>query len=388
MSKEKKFFEAADYGSIEEFNSLLKQVDVNCKNEIGQTALHIVATYGNLLKSISLLGRGAIPAIKDNDGYTPLATAVSHMLSEARALSDYTEVIELLVAAGDSAKSLDILYTECDDGTDESLETIESVNKIVKFINLISEGVDKGIASAIVTDQAQHGPIVDSDDTSNESITAVIVDNKAPQGLKHSRSDSECSSNEIEPSHKSTKHSHDDNGSADTNEANHHSDSISYNKDDDSSKAEQTNHEEFSETNLSLSELTLKNFYAWIQELPERLQHQILSSSPVKSMIESAKQIAAIYDIKSAIQDLFTTMTSPKFSNGSIDMAECILDDKVQILDLRPVDSIDMTMVLKNTIISGWILPTGAMGSDNFFVDHAFGGAAMNLNGLNAIDVF
>jgi|GEM_PF-3517009 len=127
----------------------------------------------------------------------------------------------------------------------------------------------------------------------------------------------------------------------------------------------------------------LTKLYAWIYELPEWLQNQVLNSTPIKGLIESAEQMAAIYDIKS-IQDIVTKMLSPE-AQSPVDGAEYDLYEKAQISDMRPIEPIDMSMLYKDATVTGWILPTVGMESGNMFVgDAAFNG----LGHFHGIELF
>jgi len=371
MGKEAKLFEEADYGSIESFNSALEQVDANCKNEIGQTALHIVAIYGNALKSKSLLDKGADSTVKDYDGETPLVAAISYMFSEERVFSDYTGVIALLVRAGNNVEESDFLRYEAP----------IKLNMVITFIRLIKEGVDEDTASANSMSQNYLVPIVTEEEDDEDEVIILVSNGSQEVG------DSDSNIGKTEHSRKKAKHSHNDDG-ANGNGERHHSNSINLNDNDDITKHnKQTYQEEIIETGFSFSEVMLQELYAWIYELPEWMQNQILNSTPVKEMIISAEQMSVIYDIKSIAQDFATRVLASDPGNNSVDVVEDDMYEMAQIHDLRPMDLIDMSMKLIGpAVVSGWILPMVSMESSIFAGDISSSGL-VHLQG-HGIDVF
>jgi hypothetical protein len=177
------------------------------------------------------------------------------------------------------------------------------------------------------------------------------------------------------------KHSHTTN-SEDSNRASY-SDSKNLNDNDYSSKTKQINHKIIIEVSSSLSELTLGNLYSWISELSEWMQNQLLNSTPIKNLIKSTKQIAAIYDIKSIAQDFATKALSSMSENHSIDATEYDSYEKAQVSYLQSTtEAIDMSMILKE-------IPAipGAIESGNIFSgDIAFNGLGHFYE--HGIDVF
>ena len=130
------------------------------------------------------------------------------------------------------------------------------------------------------------------------------------------------------------------------------------------------------EKESSLSRLVLDQLLSWIYEL----QEQILNSAPIKALIESAEQWDEIYN-KQTIVDIFAKLSSIMVGD-SVDSTKNNIDTKATIADIYPVESIDMTMVLNEAAVAGWILPTVAIGSDNLF------GADAGFNGLGGLNVF
>jgi ankyrin repeat protein/beta-lactamase regulating signal transducer with metallopeptidase domain len=92
--------EAATAGDIEQVKSLLsKGVDINAKNEKGNTPLHLVARYGYRQRDMAelLIIRGADVNAKNRDGWTPLH------FTAWRSYTGHRNIAELLIA-----KSADI----------------------------------------------------------------------------------------------------------------------------------------------------------------------------------------------------------------------------------------------------------------------------------------
>ncbi len=134
------------------------------------------------------------------------------------------------------------------------------------------------------------------------------------------------------------------------------------------------------------SNAALDQLLNWIYELPQWLQDQILQSTPVKALIESIEQAAAIYDKKSVV-DLFVSMRSPAVSD-SPNAVENNIHEVVKLLDMPSEGFIDMSMIYKESTISGWILPTVAIIGSGGFGDSAFNGLPMNFDGMNGIEGF
>ena len=132
----------------------------------------------------------------------------------------------------------------------------------------------------------------------------------------------------------------------------------------------------------------LNSFIAWIHELPKYIQNQLLNSIPIKTLIESLEQTAAILDIKSIAQDFAIKTTSTETAADSTDITEDELLDKIHIYDARPIEAIDMTtMILKEPTVTGWILPQVVIALSGSFTSN------QNFNGLadfygHGIDLF
>jgi|GEM_PF-3739596 len=145
-------------------------------------------------------------------------------------------------------------------------------------------------------------------------------------------------------------------------------------------EADYTEAKDDEEKNLDVTDLTedvsllpspsLTQLYAWIAELPAWLQEQILNSSPVKALIESVNQAAAIYNMNS-LQDFITQATPSEPASNSAEVTEEDMWQKAQVYDPYPTDAIDMTMIWKEPAVSGWIMPMIGMESGTMFFDNA-----------------
>ena len=338
-------------------------VDPTIARPNGYTALHAAVQRFNIPVARILLENGANPnailqedLASDLENITPLHYA---------ALSQDLEMIELLVSYGADLALENRSFHISEPATARDIYAVDS------DVEDFDQAVARGLATRAV--------MLSSEGTTSEHSTSedtIIVETK-----KHAREGNEQSHDEGEVQSKSSKHSH-ATDSYTPNEANYHSESINSNHNDDDGKIEQINHEvKLVETHPSLSELTLKDFYSWIYELPEWMQNQLLSSTLIKTLIESAKQISAIYDIESIVQDFTNKTLAPELSEDSVAVSEHDIYEKVQISDLRSIDSIDMSMIWKEPTVSGWILPMIGMESGNMLG----GGAAFN---GHEIDVF
>jgi hypothetical protein len=139
------------------------------------------------------------------------------------------------------------------------------------------------------------------------------------------------------------------------------------------------------ENSSSHLDIALNNLLNWIYELPEWLQEQVLNSAPIKLLIESAEQQAAIYN-KNTVANLFAKLLSTDIANNSADAVEDNINAKATVADTSFSESIDTSMILNEPTVTGWILPT-VIGSGDLFANHAFNGL-LQPNGLNGIDIF
>ena len=140
------------------------------------------------------------------------------------------------------------------------------------------------------------------------------------------------------------------------------------------------------ENSSSHLDIALNNLINWIYELPEWLQEQVLNSAPIKLLIESAEQQAAIYN-KNTVASLFAKLLSTDIANNSADAVEDDINAKATVADTSLAESIDTSMILNEPTVTVWILPTVAIDSGNLFGDYAFNDL-LQVNGLNGIDVF
>jgi len=123
-------------------------------------------------------------------------------------------------------------------------------------------------------------------------------------------------------------------------------------------------------TSSSQTQVILDQLLAWIYELPEWLQTQTLNSLPIKALIESVNQAAAIYNMNS-LQDFITQATPSEPASNSAEVTEEDMWQKAQVYDPYTTDAIDMTMIWKEPAVSGWIMPMIGMESGTMFFDNA-----------------
>jgi serine/threonine protein kinase len=92
LSKNEELLEASEKGDVEKVKKLLKKgADVNAKNFLGFTSLHIAASAGHIEVVKLLIENGANVNAKDNVGWTPLYNA---------AIYGHIEVVKLLIEKG------------------------------------------------------------------------------------------------------------------------------------------------------------------------------------------------------------------------------------------------------------------------------------------------
>lgn len=109
------------------------------------------------------------------------------------------------------------------------------------------------------------------------------------------------------------------------------------------------------ETNYALLNPQLIQLYAWIAELPEYLQKQILNSSPIQTLIESAKQVGVIYNVKTIIQSFAEIISSPQEPNDEFERVQ-----EVAQMAKQPDNLVDTSMIL-----DGIFMPFGAVQQDS-----------------------
>jgi hypothetical protein len=139
---------------------------------------------------------------------------------------------------------------------------------------------------------------------------------------------------------------------------------------------------------ISVTISTLSYYLSWLSSLPQWLQDQILNSTPVKTLIEVAKQDSAIYEPKSAAKDFYDRSLSADQEKSQNDFTEDTTSEKAQVDDSASLAGmIDMAMILSGAAVSYLILPTiiesvPLSGKDNFFTGET------GLNLLNGIEIF
>jgi ankyrin repeat protein len=110
MELNDQLLEACQRGIVEDAQNLITQgADINAKNNVGDTPLHIASMYRHPEVVELLLSRGAEVNEKNVRGFTPLRFASS---------TGNTEVAELLLSRGANVNVLDMrdwspLYTAC-----------------------------------------------------------------------------------------------------------------------------------------------------------------------------------------------------------------------------------------------------------------------------------
>jgi len=121
--------------------------------------------------------------------------------------------------------------------------------------------------------------------------------------------------------------------------------------------------------NLQLANIFLQSLYAWLEQLPEWIQKIMLNSAPVKSVIESAKQEAAMQN-----KNLLVIDTAEKTVSDSGEAISDMRDDKAS---MKPIENmLDASMMLSDPGFNYQvILPVAGMASDQM------------LNPANALDI-
>jgi hypothetical protein len=154
----------------------------------------------------------------------------------------------------------------------------------------------------------------------------------------------------------------------------------------ESENNQNTNIAEIETADNSQPNTLIDNLLTWIYELPEWLHSQFLNSAPIKALIESLEQAIAIRDAQSITQDFATKALSIETNFDSTDIPEHSLYDNARISDAVSKDAIDMTMILKEPSVSGYILPQIDIELGAFASNHDFNGL-IDFHGLG-IDLF
>jgi hypothetical protein len=142
----------------------------------------------------------------------------------------------------------------------------------------------------------------------------------------------------------------------------------------ESENNQNTNIAEIATADNSQPNTLIDNLLTWIYELPEWLHSQFLNSAPIKALIESLEQANAIRDAQSITQDFATKALSIETNFDSNDIPEHSLYDNARISDAVSKDAIDMTMILKEPSVSGYILPQIDIELGAFASNHDFNG--------------
>ena len=132
--------------------------------------------------------------------------------------------------------------------------------------------------------------------------------------------------------------------------------------------------------------ILLAHLFAWIYQLPEWLQEQILNSIPIRTLIEITEQTYSAYEIQS-IFNYFTKSNSINSNKDSVYQTEDNINKKVTISFSSDDNLVDTSMVLDEPEVSGWILPTMNIGSENLLGSVGINELA-DYNGLNGIRIF
>ena len=159
-------------------------------------------------------------------------------------------------------------------------------------------------------------------------------------------------------SHKKAKYTHYDKGTQ-------HSDAV-IEGDQEDDKADNNQAVVEIEEGESLSGVALKDLYSWLETLPQWLQEQILDSSVVQALIESAARTANLYDIRSVSQDFVKNMLLPDNIKISIEDSR---DAKAVMAEVTH-DLVDVSMVYTGLAAAVLVLPT----VNSMLGDGAFGG--------------
>ena len=132
------------------------------------------------------------------------------------------------------------------------------------------------------------------------------------------------------------------------------------------------------------------NFLAWIYELPKWLQEKMLNSAPVKALLDEAEAMEAIYNQSNHLMKQLANLFTHDKSTSLDDITEDKQSSKVTLANLESENAIvliDTDMILKNSQVSGLILPMVAVESGAILPDNGFGGL-LNFNGLNGLEIF
>ncbi len=126
-----------------------------------------------------------------------------------------------------------------------------------------------------------------------------------------------------------------------------------YTSNEDKSK-EQKNIKNTNDSENDIFNIVLNQFLSWLQNLPEWLQNYIQDTSPIKTLTEHNEHISTIYSHKLCTK-LYTKNDISGQKNNTI---ESSIHEKITISYQDTIDAIDMSLVSKEPLVTGWILPT------------------------------
>jgi TM2 domain-containing membrane protein YozV len=104
MSTFEDIFDATMTGTVEDFRYFIEEkgVDVNARDQHGQTPLHQTACYGNIEAVKYLVSKGANIHAVDSEGFTPLHWAAYY--GDIK-VAERVEIAELLISKGANVKA-------------------------------------------------------------------------------------------------------------------------------------------------------------------------------------------------------------------------------------------------------------------------------------------
>lgn len=138
--------------------------------------------------------------------------------------------------------------------------------------------------------------------------------------------------------------------------------------------------EEKGDNNLLSIEYFLKNIYSWLNELPAHIKKYFLGTHIVKSIIENAKHIAAIYNLKNIKEDI----TSYEAENKSSDDEDNFDLNVRAVVDYSSTKLIDTDMLIHDYPAESFII-LPMLGIDAIYGSNFAFNQLDNFNMLNNI---